>query len=55
MSVGLRLVFVNLFRFGILCFFSGLALTFVLVLFAFVVFCFFSTMPRDWLGRTSPK
>jgi len=39
LSVGLGLVFVHLFRFSILCDRSS----------------FFSTMPKDWLGRTSPK
>ena len=49
MSVGLGLVFLCLFRFNILCGFSGLAWT---ILF---LSCFFRTAPRDWLGRTSPK
>jgi len=53
MSVGLGLVFVDYFRFSILCFSGDY---FVLVLFAFVVLGLVSScnMPRDWLGRTSP-
>jgi len=54
------------FRFCFLCICLGLAFCvffwfsldyFVLVFFAFwcVTFSFFSTVPRDWLGRTSPK
>jgi len=56
MSAGLGLVFVLLFRFSILCFFSFSLDCFVLVLFAFnaLDLVFISTVPRDWLGRTSP-
>jgi len=56
-SFRFRLVFVCLFKFSILCVFC-----FYLTLFSFCVVCFycvrfsfFSTMPRGWLGRTSPK
>jgi len=57
MNVGLGLVFVCLFRFSILHF-SGLAYRLFcccIVCFCCIRFSFFSTMPRDWLGRTSPK
>jgi len=61
-GLGLGLVFLCLcLALHFVHFFSFSLEYFVLVLFAFVVlgfcvtFSFFSTMPRDWLGRTSPK
>jgi len=55
--LGLGLVFVCLFRFSILCvFLFWLRLLFLCcLLLCCVRFSFFSTMPRDWLGRKSPK
>jgi len=54
--IGLGLVFVHLFRFSILCVFLIRLIFFsCIVCFCCVRFSFFSTMPRDWLGRTSPK
>ena len=55
-ALGLGLVFVHLFMFGILCF-LGLAWTICscVVCCCCVTFSFFSATPRDWLGRTSLK
>jgi len=58
LKMSVDLVFMCLFRFTIFCFFSSLALTilyFCCFCFCSVGFSFFSIMPRDWLGRTSPK
>jgi len=52
-GLGLALVFLHLFRFNIVFFWFSLDY-FVLVLLTFVVLDF-TTMPRDWLGRTSLK
>jgi len=56
-SVGLHLdlVFVHLFWFSICFFLFSLDFLFLCCLFCWVRFSFFSTMPRDWLGGTSPK
>jgi len=51
-DLALALVFVCLFKFNILCVFQFCSCT---VCFCCVRFNFLSTMPRDWLGRTSPK
>ena len=54
-TVGVRFSFLHLF--SILCVFFWFMLDyFVLLLFPFVVLALilFSTMPRDWLGGTSP-
>jgi len=55
--LGFGVVFVHLFRFSILCVFLvsfRLFCSFV-VCFCCLRFSFFSSIPRDWLGRTSLK
>jgi len=56
MNIGLGSVLVHFFTFSILCFYLvSLDYSLRVVCFCCVRFSFFSAMPRDWLGRTSPK